>query len=185
VFSSVKPVPGMVFSNSRIVGKNTSKGRDVDKSGFVDLSRFPASVFLPPMTWVLDRSVIEKAGYFDENIKSSEDMDFFARIVRSVPVYFLDEYLVDVHVHSSFIGRDIDNIADSIRLYLLDKWLPEMKKDPRFLSDFYYCAGKHHVRLKSFSKAIQWLYKALLVNPFNPRAYKKLVRAFLGCIFKT
>mgnify|MGYP003818737993 CR=1 FL=1 len=187
IFQEIKPSPGMVFSNLYTQidggGDKQQKIKNV-KSDFINLSKFPGSVFLPPSTWIMTKQSIEKVGYFDQNIKSSEDLDLFARIVRTVPVYFFNEPLVNLYVHKSLEGRDIDLIADDIRFYLLKKWLPEMKKDPQFLSDFYYCAGKHHVRLKSFSKAIPWLWKALLANPKNNRIYFKIIQSLAGLILK-
>lgn len=184
VFQSIEPTPGMVFTNLfRCSGERRNKPLDAPE-GFVDLSRFPASVFLPPSTWVLASDVIDVVGFFDEELKRNEDTDFFARVVRSVPVYFLNEPLLFLHVHDSDVGRNIEGIADGIRHRLLEKWFSEMKKDPKYLGDFYYCAGKHHFVLGDNKRAVYWLWKALVTNPFKARNYERLFRALLRYFFR-
>ena len=179
---SLKDDIGMVFSNYCINGNSRNiKVSKKQRSGFVTIDKnFPASVFTQPSNWMFRKKIIEKTGLFDEFLKRNQDTDFFARIVRAFPVYFLNEVLTAMYVHESKEGRDIDDVAIEIRQHLLVKWYSEMKKDKHYLSDFYYCAGKHLVRVREFDQAIPWLLKAIRTNPCRFRSYVKLVKAFFG-----
>lgn len=46
--------------------------------------------FFPPHTWLMSRSIIDKAGFWDEALTGDDDGEFFARIlVRSKGVHFV------------------------------------------------------------------------------------------------
>lgn len=53
---------------------------------------------------VIRKSAFETAGYFDERIKYSEDIDMWYRIILNFPVVFYDKYLV-------FYNYDAENRA--------------------------------------------------------------------------
>jgi glycosyltransferase involved in cell wall biosynthesis len=182
IFNIFKDKVWLVFSNCIVKSdKEYCKISKKIKSGFVSINKgFPASVFTQPSNWMFRKEMIKEVGFFDQVLKRNQDTDYFARMVRKKPAYFLNEVLAIMHVHDSYEGRDIDDVAEDIRLHLLSKWLPEMKKDKKYLCDFYYCIGKHFVRVKDFRKAVPWLLKAIKTNPFEKRVYGKLIKALVS-----
>jgi lipopolysaccharide heptosyltransferase II len=181
VFELVSPRPGMVITNYWNKGDISHLIIDADvPSGFVSVeNKFPADIFNGPPSWMLSRECVEKVGLFDEELRTLEDLDYFARAVRAMPVYYLNEPLSLIHVHNFPAGRAPDDFSEYTRRRILAKWMPQMKLDRRFLSDFYYVAGKDLVRAHKPYKAIPWLWRALVADYHNGRVLRKFFQAFL------
>ncbi len=186
IFESVTPQPHLVITNYWMKGETRELVVPQAKaSGFVQSGeKFPADVFDGPPSWMLTRECVRQNGFFDEKLRTLEDLDYFARIVRSGPVYFLNEPLSLIHVHSYPAGRAPDVYVEETRCRILEKWFPEMRRDRRFLSDFYYVAGKDLVRIGESAKAIRWLWRAFTVDWRNSRVLRKLLEAAIRRLFK-
>lgn len=61
-------------------------------------------------TIVMEKIIVDKIGYFDENLKASEDMDFLYRIMRFYPLAFINREHFIYHYGTdnlyAFNGRD-------------------------------------------------------------------------------
>lgn len=179
VFEQVYPRPGMVITNYWQKGDASHLIIDENlPSGIVVVGdKFPANIFNGPPSWMLSRECVEKVGLFDEELRTLEDLDYFARVVRALPVYYMNDPLSLIHVHSFPGGRAPDLYSEYTRRRILSKWMPQMRKDRRFLSDFYYVAGKDLVRSHKPYKAIPWLWHALVTDFQNGRVLRKLFQA--------
>ncbi|NQT33163.1 MAG: glycosyltransferase family 2 protein [Candidatus Omnitrophica bacterium] len=180
-FEKLDPVPGLVFTNYWAVGaRKELKIPEHVSSGYVDTSKvFPASIFCnPPSSWMVTKSVVADDGLFDEGLWTMEDIDLFARITRKYPAYFIKEPLMIKHVHSCKKGSVPDKYAEKTGERILEKWLPEMRRDRKFLVRFYCMMGKDMMRSGKKKKAIDYLWKAALLNPVNLKVVLKLARAY-------
>ena len=181
VFGSLADRPGLIFTNAfeiNVKGEKTFTVDPAHPSGYVTTDRrFPASVFTPTSCWMICRDAAQ-GEFFDEQIYTIEDCDLFARIARKSPSYFLNEALTLKHVHSDAQGRVPLAHAEQTRERMLSKWLPEMKKDRDFLVSFYCTMAKDLVRCGKKKKAIDILWKALSVAPFNVKIVGKLFKAY-------
>ncbi len=180
LFNELMPQPAMIFTNAEDrhedSGQTKLNAPETIVSGFIDTSAFPASVFCPTSCWMVRADAI-KDEFFDEKIWVIEDCDFFARMVRKNPVYFLNESLLIKHVHSFQGGRVPIEYAESTRERMLEKWLPEMRKDKHYLTNFYCTMGKDLLICGKTQKARDYLWQAFLLNPFNFRVLRKFLKA--------
>lgn len=178
---SLTPRPGFIFTNAfelNAKGEKTTTVSQACPTGYVTTrSQFPASVFTPTSCWMLHRDICQDE-FFDENIYTIEDCDFFARIVRKCPSYFFNEPLTLKHIHGEAQGRVPIQHAESTRERMLQKWLPEMKKDRRFLVNFYCTMAKDLLQCGKRRKAVDVLIRALLIAPFNFKVLGKLWKAY-------
>jgi glycosyltransferase involved in cell wall biosynthesis len=182
LFEKLSPPPGLIFTNYWEEGRRRkiNIARDVP-SGYVDTSKtFPASVFCnPPSCWMLRRICLEEE-LFDELLWTMEDIDLFARIVRKYPVYFFNEPLMIKHVHACKKGNVPIRYAEQTGERILEKWLPEMRRDKRFLTRFYCTMGKDLIRCGKKQKALDHLWKAFLLDPLSGRVFQKLVKTWMS-----
>ncbi|MDD3375259.1 MAG: glycosyltransferase family 2 protein [Candidatus Omnitrophica bacterium] len=180
VFRSLEQKPGMIFTNASEINTKREKVSTVDKdfrSGYVTTEcKFPASVFTPTSCWIFRREAC-RGDFFDEEIQVGEDCDYFARIVRKQPSYFLNELLVVKHVHDNAQGRVPLQCLEQTKQRILKKWFPKMKKDKKFLVNFYCAMAKDLVRCGNKKKARDVLWKAFLLSPFNFRVFGKFMSA--------
>ena len=167
-FETLDPAVGLVFVNYREIGMNrTVRFPPEVKSGYVQVGRsFPASIFCnPPSAWMVRRSCFDAAGLFDDGLWTMEDLDMFARLVRKVPAYFLADILLHKHVYTSQEGKVPDKYAEETGERILQKWLPEMRRDKRFLFKFYSMMAKDMARAGKRQKACRFLRQAYFLNP--------------------
>jgi hypothetical protein len=183
VFGSLAQKPGMIFTNALEINSKGEKTTTVGKehlSGYVTTDfQFPASVFTPTSCWMLRCDVVQNE-FFDEELRTAEDCDYFARIARKGGCYFFNEALTLKHVHSDLQGSVPIEYAEQTRERMLEKWLPEMKKDKKFLVDFYCTMAKDLIRCGKKKKASEVLWKAFLLSPFNFRVLGKFMKACGG-----
>jgi len=182
MFEDLSLKPGLVFAN---IWENEAKKKSSvpgkTPSGYVEIGKkFPASVYCGPPTWMLTRECIGKVGFFDEILWTLEDLDYFARAVRDCPVYFINQPLVLKHTHACKKGSVPDRYAQRTGERILEKWYGEMKKDKRFLVNFYCMMGKDMMRSKKKEKAVEYLRKAFEADPFNAKVLWKLGRAVMS-----
>ncbi|MBF0531613.1 MAG: glycosyltransferase [Candidatus Omnitrophica bacterium] len=181
LFSELSPQPGLIFTNYWEQSRERRLIFPMEiPSGYVTVGqKFPASLFNGPPSWMLSRACLEKVGLFDEVLRTLEDLDFFARAARQVPVYYYNEALQVIHVHNLPEGRVPSLFVEPTRQRILEKWLPQMSVDKKFLSDFYYVAGKDFLRVGQPRKALAWLNQAWSVDRFNTRVLRKLFQAWV------
>ena len=182
LFKELSPTPGLIFNN--MWEENSSRKINIPQntpSGYVESGKiFPASVYCGPPTWMLSRECTRKTGFFDEVLWTLEDLGYFARVVRSFPVYFENKPLVLKHTHNCKKGSVPDKYAERTGERILEKWFSEMKNDKRFLVSFYCMMGKDMMRSRKKEKAINYLKKALAADPFNLRVLWKYGRAVVS-----
>lgn len=181
LLEEITPPPGMVFTNYWEVGEDKHLAvKGSIASGFVStVNKFSSEVKSGPTGWVITRGCFKEIGFFDEELRTLEDVDYFVRILNRFPVYFLNKALAEKYVHGCSLGGVSNDFAQTTREKLLSKWLPEMKKDKKFLADFYYVAGKDLLKTLNFKKASEYLWSALYFGGFNRRPLRKLLKLYL------
>jgi glycosyltransferase involved in cell wall biosynthesis len=68
-----------------------------------------------PSCVVARRSCFETAGFFDTQLRSSEDRDMWIRIARTHRVFYLDQPLVRIRKHGSNMSRCADRMLRAMR----------------------------------------------------------------------
>jgi len=169
-FETLDAATGFVFVNYCEIGRNKSARFPPEvKSGYVRIGRhFPASIYCnPPSAWMVRKSCFDAVGLFDEGLWTLEDLDMFARLVRKVPAYFLADILLHKHVYTCQKGKVPDKYAEQTGERILQKWLPEMRRDRRFLFKFYTMMAKDMARAGKTQKACRFLRQAYFLDPLR------------------
>jgi glycosyltransferase involved in cell wall biosynthesis len=78
--------------------------------------------FIPLVTAVIERSVLEDVGMFDNRYKIAEEYDFFLRIAHEYPLDYVDETLAEYRVHDSNWSHKQD-ICIREELEIINKWV--------------------------------------------------------------
>ena len=181
LLEELTPAPGLIFANYWEVGEDKHLAvKGSIASGFVStVNKFSSEVKSGPTGWIITRECFEVIGFFDEDLRTLEDLDYFVRISNRFPVYFLNKSLAEKYVHGCSLGGVSNELAQATRERLLSKWLPEMKSDKKFLSDFYYVAGKDLLKTLQFRKSSKYLWSSLCFGGFNRRPLRKLLKLYL------
>ena len=113
-FSCLPPEFGLVACSSkkvRISGHQvvkatltTPSAREVSREELILMNRFASDAV------VVRQGVLEKCGYFDTTLTSSEDRDLWIRLAEHSRIYFLPDLLVTVHVHTDSMSHNPDRM---------------------------------------------------------------------------
>ena len=170
VFKKLSEDTGLILSNLCILGKHKRfYVSEQIASGYVlPSSSFPASIFLPPSTWMLRKNCIVQVGQFDEMIFGIEDADYFTRILQKFRVYFLNQTLSIKHISVRTQKRQFSYEYFLGKEYFLKKHFAKLQSDRRYLSRFYYGIGKDFLSWNDVKKARAYFLKAFAAYPkFN------------------
>jgi len=178
-FERVKPETDLMFVNYMEVGDQRHPHIGIDvKSGYLDTSRFPASLFCAPSAWMITRRCLEQVGFFDEDLWMVEDADYIARAVRCCPVYFLNEVLANIHVHNTPGGHSPVAYSIAATDRYLAKWSADIRRDKTYAGDFYCKMTKDLLRTGERSRARDCAREAFAVNPLSSRVWRMMIKAF-------
>lgn len=74
---------------------------------------FVWSNYLIPSTVTLRRSLVEKAGYFDQSLRSCEDWDLWLRILPESDFVWADKVLVQYRIHEYSLSADVTGMHNA------------------------------------------------------------------------
>jgi len=128
---------GLVYSDNYMIGSDNNLK---NKSIFL-CKRYRGDVFndlflrnfIPLLTVVIRRDVLNKVGMFNQKYKIAEEYDLFLRIADQYPIDFVDEPLAKYRVHDENSSKDIKlTVAEDLQImnYWLDK-KPELRSELR------------------------------------------------------
>jgi hypothetical protein len=123
---------------------------------------------------MLPRVVVDKIGDFDNSMRSWEDGDYFVRVASKYPIYFLNENLVTWHALPVHLNKISYNLIQGKETFLKNNY-ELMKKDRKYLFRFYRALGKDTISIDKHI-ARKYLFKALLMKPFDFSIMSKLIR---------
>lgn len=184
-FEKLDPRPGLVYTNFRLEenGRMRTEISDDEPSGYLKCGEdhFPTNnAITGPPTWMLDRACLEKIKGFDENLKVYEDRDFFIRIAKLYPVYFLNLPLSIVHIadtHLFSLGRMGMDFIRAKEVFLL-KHFDWMSKDRKEIVSFYSDIADALVKLGRKDLAREYYFKIVKRSPMKVSSLKKFIRTF-------
>jgi glycosyltransferase involved in cell wall biosynthesis len=142
--------------------------------------------FVPILTVMVPRVVLEKEGVFDErpDFRAIEDYDLILRIAAHHPVHYTSEVLARHRVHSANIW--------SYDMAMIDRWEKVLSKNFQglFVSSFTRRQALAQLDLHRFKMSLQqagtkeatrgYLTKALRQNPLLVSAYAYLALLYMG-----
>ncbi|HOL49970.1 MAG TPA: glycosyltransferase [bacterium] len=145
------------------------------------------SDFIPCLTAVFRKDVLEKIGLFNERYRYAEEYELFLRIARFFQFDFVDEVLACYRVHQSNLSRNIIN-SYLENIEILEHFyhtVPEVKNFEytarKRIANMYFITGRRfQVEEKNRTEAIRMFRKSLIYNKISIKAMVGLLTACLN-----
>jgi len=134
---------------------------------------------------IIKKSVLNKVGFFDENLKTGDDWDMWIRtIINGYSFDFVDKPLFKYYIHSENISapKNIKKvIADEN--YILEKYKKYYEQNPKFYSNRLRYTGTRYILAKDLKKGREYFKKSIKLNPLNFKSYSRFLFSLLGFNF--
>jgi len=132
---------------------------------------------------LIKKSVFKVVGEFDENLKCSEDWEFYLRLFRKFEADFTTEPVVKIRSHSKYRlgGRTKDALEAELLAY--NKYRDALEKYPKVQSFYLQAIGGKFCRLGHLKEGRLYIKEAIKTYPFNLIAYFQYVISFGGILF--
>lgn len=107
-----------------------------------------------------------KAGVFDESLKSCQDWDMWKRISEHYDFDFVPEVLARMYLHGNQISSDFSSMIPG-RTRMVEKHMGEFRRHPDILVIHLKRLGKLHCINGTWREAVYWFRETLKVNIFE------------------
>jgi glycosyltransferase involved in cell wall biosynthesis len=176
---------GMVYTNGYLVkqeGKTILlKGFKSSRIAYSDIHRrkniFPTAIEVPiPLLWMMPRKVVIQTGFFDENMVSWDDVDYFVRVAMAFDVYFLN---IPLAVHYEISGQHLGVLTVkqmNDKNLFFNKYKYKITKDKRSMYRFTQKMGRDWLRLGDKQSARKYFFKALRIKPYKIELAGKILK---------
>ena len=160
---------GLVYCGYTQVAENGSVIRQIrpEKRGFILPDLLEDNYITGSASAVLiKREVLDKAGYFDENLTACEDWDLWIRIARRCPIDYTDNILVAYKIHADNMHKDLFKMEQNTAR-VLDKYrslMDEKIRNRRFYRHYISFAWQHY-KAGNTEEFRRLLYNALDIEP--------------------
>lgn len=130
------------------------------------------------------KACLDTVGFMDENLARMgvEDREYWLRIARRYPVFFIDKVLAFYRIRQSSMSKDTSQMLKA-RLYVVDKYAPEggEHRDLRrlALAKIYRDYGDELLLKKKHGEARQQYEKSLQYGSFSVYTMVNLIKCFL------
>jgi glycosyltransferase involved in cell wall biosynthesis len=138
------------FEDSRIDGSSTVVDADIEgdlaqKDNHASISYFPrlqnelplSRMYDNPSSLLIRRDLLLSLGLFDENLRFSEDLECFLRVVTHCPLVIVGRSLVRHRIHTRNTSNNASEVSSSY-LRLLDRLHAQPEKYPPGAARAYY-----------------------------------------------
>ena len=192
----LNPTIDLIHSNI-FIANEADPGRRIKYTQKVDFNNLsPKAALRKVMFWEADvcvptiivkKDVLEKIGYFDENLSyiGCEDRDFCIRVFANGPTYFLKEHLANYLVRKKSMSTDSEKMARA-REYVIEQIIRVIYKGKgarriraRLESALAFRIGKNNYHDRHLSAARTKFSKAIACDLLNIKAYLYLCLSFL------
>lgn len=182
---------GLVYCNSRVLNDNTGLMRDINNPGYEgnihDRLMLENMVGSASFTMLRTKAFAD-VGDWDEEFESCQDWDMWIRITKQYNVAFVNEQLVNYHIHNSGnIGDSVDRYIQGLERILSKNWTYYVDhkyahwKSLQYISRIY-CGGGY------YKKSFRAFFKAVVLQPLrlweNFRAICYIVKRIIKDLMK-
>ncbi|NQT32168.1 MAG: glycosyltransferase [Candidatus Omnitrophica bacterium] len=126
---------------------------------------------------LVKRECFDKAGMFDENLRSCQDWDMWLRISKYYEFDFAPEILVKIHMHGVQISRDLDALIAG-RARMVEKHMSEFSQYPELIVVHLKRIGKLCCMKGDWIGAVSWFKRAIKINKLE------IIKIIAWCIFE-
>jgi len=182
------PGAGAVYCGLREVevetGRVLSDPKRAYPAGDLFARLLVSDVTAPTSTYLVKRSIMEAAGYFDETLEARQDWDMWIRVARQAPIAVVPEALVDFRHHAG--PRTVSDPERELRAYrrIMDKyagWRAEAgaRVTRKARAAYHRRVGRVAFHFQeSRGRAVKNYLRAMGADPFAADTYA----ALLGCV---
>lgn len=141
---------------------------------------------------IVKKDCFDKVGFFDESLKSTEDRDMWARIIKYYNAAFVHEPLIKIRLRRNSLSTNVKQMKLSQRKFIL-KHFNDMNKKTKVkaysyvylcaANEYYSVSNKWHAAMNAFMAIIKFPFKIcegdnkyrLLISSFIPNEFKKII----------
>ncbi|MFA6216043.1 MAG: glycosyltransferase [Candidatus Omnitrophota bacterium] len=95
----------LIDENDKVLADSYLKYRSIKPCSGICFKELFKSNFIAPQTVMVKKTVFNKVGFFDEELKGTDDYDMFLRIAYNLELGFLDLSLAKWRTHSSSLSK--------------------------------------------------------------------------------
>jgi glycosyltransferase involved in cell wall biosynthesis len=130
--------------------------------------------------WLVRRDALQRAGLFDERMRSWEDVELGLRLEDACRVVFVDEPLyVQDHLQGSGVSKAEPRLAMAMQV-IMERHAHRWSASRRILARHYYMIGRIESLYQPPPAGRGWLWKSLRLNPLQWHAWAALGVSALG-----
>jgi glycosyltransferase involved in cell wall biosynthesis len=174
-----------ILCNGYTFGKSNPYAYDLRKPGGIlrwKKDFFPIRCELPqPSSWFFHRELVDKIGYFDEEMHLWDDVDYCLRLMVKYPVYMINQLLVNWNTTSNSLSNTLSNTPEMTmehiraKKHFLKKHFDLIRRDRYYLYKCYWYLGKDLKKMEKTADAAQYFRKAFFVKPYKFEALVQLI----------
>ncbi|MEN9649272.1 MAG: hypothetical protein RL094_239 [Candidatus Parcubacteria bacterium] len=186
-FFTLNPQIGFIASNvehiNDLTGLITTAKVKITKGSLSKKELLAGKYFNTFSMLCIKRSVLEKVGYLDTQLKMFADFDLVTRMIdQDIPYIFLPDVLVRYHIHNNNTSNILTSSKERLRdlTHIITKYENTFLKFPSSYSNVLHSIAGLHLYNKEQKQAIHYLKKSIKIHPFNALSYIKLGMAYLG-----
>ncbi|MDB9281516.1 glycosyltransferase family 2 protein [Halorubrum ezzemoulense] len=169
---------GAVFTSFRVYEDGSLSDITVAPSGRVGFQDIIEENSIGGFSCItIKRSVFESIEQLDEDLPSSQDYDFFIRLLNSYDAIGIEKPLLEYYLSDNSISTNIERKIDG--QIQIEKKHGNVLSDKR-LANHHYSRGFLYMDDGSRSRAISEFLQAIQLNPLYPWYYYHLFFSFFG-----
>ncbi len=129
---------------------------------------------------LLQKSVVETLGGYDERVKTGEDLELYLRLAEKYEVDFTPEVVVRIRQHAG--ARLGDKLLDAAELerMVLERYKKIFDAEPKLKSFYFQKIGGKLCRLGRQTEGREYIRSAIRIWPLNILAYAQFILSFLS-----
>jgi len=129
---------------------------------------------------LIRKSVLEKLGGYDERVKTSEDWEFYLRLMREFEVDFVPLPVVNIREHTGArLGDRLKDAAET-ELTVCEKFEDFFKQNPHCHASYLLAIGGKYCRVGELKEGRKYLRQAIYRAPFYLIPYLQYIFSLLG-----
>ncbi len=129
---------------------------------------------------LIRKEVFKSVGGYDEYLRTSEDWEFYLRLMRKFRIDFVPEPILNVRRHAGVRLGDRLREAAEAELKVCEEFRDVLEKRPSCHSFYLQAIGGKFCRLGEFEKGRSYLRRAITLSPMNYIAWAQYLLSFLG-----
>ncbi len=168
---------GLIFNAK----ENQTYEHKIKKRGNVFQELLANNFILSCSSIFLKKEIFESVGFFDENLKFSDDWEMWIRIAQKYEFDFINEALFKYYWHGENVMNKLKG-EEKLKeyKYILEKYKDFYQKYPRAHSVRLRNIGSMYLLNDNLKEAKKYFAKAIKIAPFYPRSWVNFILFLFG-----